>query len=100
MKKSLLLGMAAALIAGMSSCSNDDLLKPDRNTPLEEDQTFYCGIDIRNVGESGGYNAPKRIGGGLIGDEDGVIDGSYDYDPSDDPGFNKGEAQENAVNTI
>ena len=95
MKKSLLLGMAAALIAGMSSCSNDDLLKPDRNTPLEEDQTFFCGIDIRSTESM--TRAYNPLAGGSLNDDE---NGDYVYDPEGDPDFNRGTDQENAVKTI
>ena len=95
MKKSLFLGLAAALLAGMSSCSNDDLLQTDRNTPLEDDQTFFCGIDIRSTESmTRAYN--PMAGGDLNEDPNG----NYDYDPEGDPDFNRGTTQENAVKTI
>ena len=99
MKKSLLLGMAALLSLGFwSSCSSDEPLFVDNTKPLEEDQTFFANIDIRNVDNM----SRAGIGGGsLVGDENGKTDeGSYVYDPGNDPGFNKGTAKENEIRTI
>ena len=49
MKKSLFFGMAALLMAGISSCSSDDVATDVKNGPLEADQSFYANIAISNT---------------------------------------------------
>lgn len=91
MKKSLFFGMAALLMAGITSCSNDDLLTIDRNKPLDSDQTFFANIDIRSS------DAMMRS---IVDDEGKVGENDYEYNPGEDPGFNKGTKEENEVKTI
>ena len=95
MKKSLFFGLAALLAAGLSSCSNDEPAMIDRNTPLEEDMTYFANIDIQSADVMSRATDPQEVT-----DTDGRIDGSYQYSPDEDPGFNKGTTQENEVKTI
>lgn len=88
MKKSLFFGMAALLAAGFASCSNDDLL-PDRDKPVEGDQSFYVNIDISTV------EALTRA------DKNGPYgEGEDAYDPTKEPNFDTGKDKENTVQTI
>ena len=92
MKKNLFLGLAAALaVAGMTSCSNDDVLS-DVSTPLETDQSFFANISIVNT------DAMTRAQG-ILGDYE---DENTKYDPTDPdgPNYQAGTTTENRVRTI
>ena len=95
MKKTLLFGMAALLLAGISSCSSDDILVQEPSKPLDKDQTFFANINIRSTESMSRATDPQEVT-----DQDEVIDPNYKYDPSTDPGFNAGTEQENKVKTI
>ena len=85
MKKSLFLGMAAFLMAGMYSCSSDDVIV-NEDTPLDHDQSFYAYINIGDV------NSMTRAGEGDPTDAD--------YDADNEPKFDEGNAVENEVKSI
>lgn len=83
MKKGLFLGMAAFLMAGLASCSSDDLLTNSQDKPLEADQTYFANISISNVSTRAG-ETPN----------------DYEYKNDEDPAFDKGEDYENYINSI
>ena len=84
MKKSIFFGMAALLAAGLTSCSNDEVIS-DLSKPLEKDQSFFVNVDINST------DALTRA------DE---ANGLADYNPNDEPKFDQGTAVENQVKTI
>lgn len=88
MKKSLFLGMAALLMAGITSCSNDDTATNVDGT-FKTDRTFFANINIGNV------DSMTRAG-----EEDGKKEGDYDYSPDSDPNFSKGEPEESTVKSV
>lgn len=97
MKKSLFFGMAALLMAGITSCSNDDILQDfDASKPLEADQSFYTHIDIRSTESM--TRAGKLIENPT--DENDMSKFDYTYEPDGEPDFNPGTEQENTVKTI
>lgn len=79
MKKFLFLSLAALLVAGVTSCSKDEI---DLAKPLEKDTSFFANIQIT------GSEAMTRA----LGD--------YTYNPEEDPNFDPGNANENKINTI
>ena len=83
--------MAAMLMAGITSCSNDDLLEAGSSSVLDTDQSFFVNINIANT------ESMTRAGG-----EEGPYTGNWD--PNNEPNFDKGESfgkvDENAVKTI
>lgn len=85
MKKSLFFGMAALVAAGLTSCSNDQMM-PEPSKPLDHDQSFFVNIDINST------DALTRAG-----DTPGAL---ADYDPTQEPNFDRGTAAENQVKTI
>lgn len=80
MKKNLFFGMAALLMAGLASCSSEDLM-PEQSTVLDTDQSFYANIQICNTGDNtrASYNG---------------------YDSANDPSFDQGTEDENKINSI
>ena len=82
-------------MGGLASCTNEDLVLTDKNKPLEEDQTFFCGIDIRSTESM--TRADNPLQGGELTDDP---NGKYEYSPDTDPDFNLGTDEENAVKTI
>ena len=90
-KKSLFLGLAALLMAGMTSCSSDDVIV-DEDRVLDHDQSFFVNIVISNT------DAMTRA------EESGAADGSsandYVYDSSTDPKFDKGDDVENKIGSV
>lgn len=90
MKKLLILGLAGIFASGLASCTRD----ADSNgwaygTPLDKDQSFFANINIC------GTEAMTRAA--LA---DGTEVKSDDYDPSKEPSFGSGTADENKVTTI
>ena len=88
MKKILLLGMAALLMAGISSCSGDELTTDVNDAPLERDQSFFANIAISNTDVMTRADAPNSK------------PNDYDYDSSKDPNFDVGNEYENQINSI
>lgn len=84
MKKNLLIGMAALLMAGLTSCSSSDDASVDFKKPLETDQSFYANIAICSA------DAMMRSG----------YDDENPYDNSKDPAFDRGTEDENKINSI
>ena len=80
MKKSLFLGMAALLMASMSSCSSDDVAVKE-DLVLDHDQSFFAYINIGDV------NSIMRAAEG-------------EYDADNEPKFDKGNEVENAIKSI
>ena len=91
MKKFLFLGISALLAASVTSCKDDMLSVNDQTGPemevLDHDQTFYVGVNLRSVME--GTRA------GQLGDY-----GSEGYDPDEEPNFDRGSKDENAITSI
>lgn len=75
MKRILFYGLAVFAAAGISSCSNDEVQDFVGGKPLEEDQSFFVNVDIQ------GSESITRAN-------------------EEEPGFDKGFAEENNVNTI
>ena len=80
MKKFYLLGIAALLAAGITSCTKDadTVTTPEGAKPLEEDTTFFASVRVRGTQEM-----------------------SRAYNPdTDEPGFDKGTDKENNIESI
>ena len=85
-KKSLFLGMAALLMAGMTSCSDKDIVITEDRV-LDHDQSFFVNIAISNT------DAMTRANEGTYGD-------GTEYDGNDDPHFEKGDDVESKINSV
>lgn len=95
MKKSLFFGMAAILMAGISSCSNEEelIVEQQRPTPYDHDQSLFVNIDI--------HSTESMTRAGQLDTDYGTDgDGNTLYDPDKEPNFSSGTAQENKVQTI
>lgn len=92
MKKSLFFGMAAMLMVGITSCSDDDLISGDRTKPLEADQSFFVNIDI--------LSTESMTRSGLDQDYGTDQDGNTLYKPGEEPNYQSGTGDENKVQTI
>ena len=75
--KKLFFGLAALLLAGLTSCSSDDVVV-DQNKVLDKDQSFFANIAICST------DAITRA----------------DYNNQNDPEFDKGTSAENDINSI
>ena len=84
MKKTLFIGLAALLMAGLSSCSSSDDVSVDIKKPLETDKTFFANIAICST------ETTMRSG----------YDEENPYDNTKDPAFDKGTEDENKINSI
>ena len=85
MKKSLFFGMAALIAAGMTSCSNDEVLL-DSSKPLENDESYFVNININSTDALTRADAGSAYANGV--------------DLTKDPAFSAGTDTENKVETI
>lgn len=76
LKKLSLFGFAALMLS-MASCSDETVIS-EPNQPLEADQSFYVPINVNSFG----------------------ADRTRAYDPTDEPEFDEGTSDENAVESV
>lgn len=91
MKKSLIYGLCIFLAAAFTACK-DDVISGGSDKVLNEDTTFYFGV---NIAQSGVYTRS-----GTEYEDRNDEDYKDDYNPSEDPDFENGSDLENRVSSI